>query len=55
MVLGKIIDNVGINSIVFIYAFLLLGIFFNAIVLYLIVNAFSRKLSAIIRSRSGKV
>lgn len=55
IVLGKIIDSVGINSIVFIYAFLLLGISFNAIVLYLIVNTFSRKLPAIIRSRSGKV
>ncbi len=55
IVLGKIIDSVGINSIAFSYGFLLLGIFFNAILLYLIVTVVARKLSAIVRSPSGKV
>jgi len=55
IVLGKIIDWVGINSIVFIYGPLLLGIFFNATLLYLIVTTFARKVSAITRSRPRKV
>lgn len=46
IVLGSLTDRFGIDSIVFNYIFLLFGIFVNAVLLYWIVTALARWLTA---------
>ena len=46
IVLGRLTDRFGIDSIVFNYVFLLFGIFVNAMLLYWTVSALARWLSA---------
>ena len=47
-------DRFGIDSIVFNYIFLLIGIFINAVLLYWIVTAFARWWSVKTGTQSGK-
>jgi hypothetical protein len=46
IVLGRLTERLGVDSIVFNYVFLLLGVFVNAVLLYWIVTTLARWLSA---------
>jgi len=55
IVLGSFVDRLGIDSLVFNYAFLLLGIFVNATLLYWIVTTLARWVAAKTGTRPGKI
>lgn len=46
LALGSLVDRFGMDSLVFNYVVLLLGIFVNAVLLYWTVSALARRLSA---------